>query len=207
MEKFKTVFLVAGIFFFAISILVMALLPWLSFRSQPIKKLPELTQKMTRDFVDLAEKYPDSFKKHYGEVSSESYAKALDKGRNIYIGEACWHCHSQYIRPVSNEDIRWGRVSEALEYQNVLQMPQMFGTRRVGPDLIREAGRRSNDWQVAHIWDPQSVVPSSVMPRYPWFFDKDGKLNDRGIAIITYLQWLGSWNEEVSARTAAGKGK
>lgn len=196
MEKFKTVFLVAGILLFAFSILVMAVLPWLSFRNEPIQTVKEMSQKITLDFVDLSQRYPESFKKHYGEVSSASYAKALDLGHKIYIREACWHCHSQYIRPVSNEDKRWGPVSEALEYQNVFQMPPLFGTRRVGPDLIREAGRRTNDWHAAHFYEPTNVVPTSVMPSYRWFFEKDGTPNREGLAIITYIQWLGSWLEE-----------
>ncbi|MCG3175695.1 MAG: hypothetical protein MOGMAGMI_00628 [Candidatus Omnitrophica bacterium] len=205
MEKFRTIFLVAGIALFAFSVLVMGVLPWLSFKDEPILTVEQLAQKMTTDFVDLSERYPESFKKHYGEVSSASYAEALELGRKIYVREACWHCHSQYIRPVSNEDKRWGPVSEALEYQNVLQMPPLFGTRRVGPDLIREAGRRSNDWHVAHFHNPVDVVPTSVMPSYPWFFDKDGQPNKQGLAIVTYVQWLGSWLADKPAAPAEEK--
>lgn len=193
MEKFRTIFLVAGIVLFGFSILVMAVLPWLSFKDEPILTVEQLSRKMTLDFVDLSRRYPESFRRHFGEVSSKSYAEALELGRKIYVREACWHCHSQYIRPVSNEDKRWGPVSEALEYQNVLQMPPLFGTRRVGPDLIREAGRRSNDWHMAHFYNPTQVVPTSVMPRYPWFFDEDGQPNEKGLAVVTYVQWLGSW--------------
>lgn len=205
MEKFKTVFLVAGIILFIFSILVMGVLPWLSFRNEPILTVDQLSQKMTRDFVDLAERYPDNFKKYYGEPSSASYAKALKLGHKIYVAEACWHCHSQFVRPVSNEDKRYGPVSEALEYQNVLNMPPLFGTRRVGPDLIREGGKRTNDWHAAHFYKPTNVVPTSVMPEYPWFYDKSGKPNEKGLAIITYIQWLGSWNEDKpkSAKKAA----
>lgn len=205
MEKFRTIFLVAGIALFAFSVLVMGVLPWLSFKDEPILTVEQLAQKMTTDFVDLSERYPESFKKHYGEVSSASYAEALELGRKIYVREACWHCHSQYIRPVSNEDKRWGPVSEALEYQNVLQMPPLFGTRRVGPDLIREAGRRSNDWHMAHFHNPVDVVPTSVMPSYPWFFDKDGQPNKQGLAIVTYVQWLGSWLADKPAAPAEEK--
>ncbi len=196
MEKFKTVFLVAGIILFVFSVLVMGVLPWLSFKDEPIQTVKQMSQKMTRDFVDLAERYPENFKKYYGEPSSESYAKALTIGHKAYIAEACWHCHSQYVRPVSNEDKRFGPVSEALEYQNVFQMPPLFGTRRVGPDLIREAGKRTNDWHAAHLLKPRSVVPTSVMPEYGWFFDKDGRPNEKGLGIIAYIQYLGSWIEE-----------
>ncbi|MBI4971094.1 MAG: cbb3-type cytochrome c oxidase subunit II [Candidatus Omnitrophica bacterium] len=197
MERFKTVFLVAGLLFFSFSILVMAFLPWLSFRNQSVKTVSELSQQLTKEFVDLSVRYPENFKKYYGTPSSESYGRALKSGRDIYISEACWHCHSQFVRPVSNEDIRFGVVSEALEYQNELQMPQMFGTRRVGPDLIREWGKHSNDWHAAHFFNPRDVAPTSVMPRYTWFFDKNDQPNKKGLAIIAYVQWLGSWNEDM----------
>ena len=80
------------------------------------------------------------------------------------------------------------------EYQNELQRPVMFGTRRVGPDLSREGGRRGNDWHAVHFWDPASLSHDSPMPRYPWFFDgSPDKPNKRGLALIAYVQWLGSW--------------
>jgi hypothetical protein len=69
----------------------------------------------------------------------------------------------------------------------------LFGTRRVGPDLVRESGKKSNDWHVAHLYDPRSVVPYSVMPGYPWMFDENRRPTDRALAVVTYLQWLGSW--------------
>ena len=72
----------------------------------------------------------------------------------------------------------------------------MWGTRRVGPDLSREGGRRGNDWHAVHFFDPPSVSPDSPMPKYEWFFDgSPDKPNRRGLAIITYVQWLGSWLE------------
>jgi hypothetical protein len=78
----------------------------------------------------------------------------------------------------------------------------MFGTRRVGPDLSREGGRRGNDWHAVHFLQPRKLSPGSPMPNYPWFFDEDpqepGRAspafpNRRGLALITYVQWLGSW--------------
>ena len=73
-----------------------------------------------------------------------------------------------------------------------MSLPPLFGTRRIGPDLIRESGRHSNDWHVAHFYDPTLVAPSSVMPKYTWFFDGETP-NAKGLAVITYVQWLGSW--------------
>ncbi len=110
------------------------------------------------------------------------------------MGEGCWHCHSQFVRPVSNESRRFGPVSKTEEYDNELQRPVLFGTRRVGPDLSREGGRRGNDWHAVHFYNPQVVSHRSPMPEYPWFFDgSPDKPNRRGLAIITYIQWLGSW--------------
>jgi cbb3-type cytochrome oxidase cytochrome c subunit len=77
-----------------------------------------------------------------------------------------------------------------------MNLPHLFGTRRVGPDLIREAGIRSNDWHMAHLYDPRSVAPYSVMPSYPWFFDGERRPTERALALVAYLQWLGSWVEK-----------
>lgn len=196
-ESKSGVFLIAGLGFFGLSFLVMAVLPWTIYAGEEELTAQQMAAKgIIPEFVDLAERYPEQFKQHFGEVNYASFEKALRIGHRAYVAEACWHCHSQFVRPVSNEDLRWGPVSHALEYQNELQRPVLFGTRRVGPDLSREAGRRSNDWHVAHFWKPTSVVPTSVMPSYRWFFDGDGYPNQRGMAIITYVQWLGSWIEE-----------
>jgi cytochrome c oxidase cbb3-type subunit 2 len=201
LERFSAIFLIAGLAFFGLSIVVEAWLPYEMLSDIPMLTIDDIAKDVPADFADLAARYPDSFRKYYGEVDSASYAKALRLGRDVYSAEACWHCHSQFVRPVSNEDRRFGLVSYPGEYENELQLPQMFGTRRVGPDLIRESGRHSNDWQAAHFWEPTAVVPVSVMPSFKWFFevapgpDAVPQPNDRGIAIIAYVQWLGSWAE------------
>lgn len=189
--------LIAGLGFFALSFVSMAVMPWAIYHDEPELTIAQLAQRgITPEFVDLAERWPEPFKQHFGTVSYASYAEALELGHKVYVAEACWHCHSQFVRPVSNEDRRWGPVSHALEYQNVLQRPVLFGTRRVGPDLIREAGQRSNDWHAAHFYQPTAVVPTSVMPAYPWLFDDDGYPNKKGMALISYIQFLGSWLKE-----------
>ena len=72
----------------------------------------------------------------------------------------------------------------------------MFGTRRVGPDLSREGGRRSSDWHAVHFFEPEALSSKSPMPRYPWLFDgSPDQPTERGLALITYIQWLGSWHE------------
>lgn len=199
-ERWGAIFLVAGLAFFALAFFSMGYLPYAHLQDLPMQTMAEVAAEPSDAFLDLATRYPESFKKHFGEPSPGSYKKALVEGRDVYVGEGCWHCHSQQIRPVGGETRRFGPVSTPEEYQNELQLPQMMGTRRVGPDLIRLAGKYGNDWHAAHLYDPRIVVPTSVMPRYPWFFEKGpGGVpvpNDRGLAVITYLQWLGSWIPE-----------
>lgn len=196
-ESKSGVFIIAGLVFFAFAFLVMGVLPWTIYMDEPELTVRQLAERgIIHEFVDLNEKFPDRFKEYFGEVSYDSFAEALTLGRKVYVGEGCWHCHSQQVRPVSNEDLRWGPVSHAREYQNELQRPVLFGTRRVGPDLVREGARRSNDWHLAHFYNPRSVVPVSVMPSYKWFFDDKGYPNKKGMALVTYVQWLGSWIEE-----------
>ncbi len=207
-ETKSGVFLIAGLLFFAIAFLIMGLLPWMIYMDEPELTVEQLADRgMPHEFVELAERFPEQFERHFpGGATKANYVDALRLGREVYVGEACWHCHSQQVRPVSNEDSRWGPVSRASEYQNELQRPVLFGTRRVGPDLSREAGRKSNDWHLAHFYKPTNVVPTSVMPEYPWFFDAQGYPNRRGIAIVTYVQWLGSWLEQYPYYHGEGPG-
>lgn len=128
----------------------------------------------------------------------KAYAESLQVGRDTYISESCWHCHSQYIRPVAKEEQRWGPVSQPQEYNNALSMPPLWGTRRVGPDLSRQRGVHTNDWHLAHLYEPTATSPNSVMPRYPWFFEGDvEKPGKRALSIVTYLQWLGTTFDQV----------
>jgi cbb3-type cytochrome oxidase cytochrome c subunit len=155
-----------------------------------------VTREVTPELAQLAEDYPDEFGAAFGAPTPESMRVAVQEGKAIYVAEACWHCHSQFVRPAAKEDLRYGPVSTAEEYQNLMNLPHMFGTRRVGPDLIREAGKHSSDWQMAHLYDPRSVSPYSVMPSYRWFFDDERRPTRRALALVAYLQWLGSWIPE-----------
>ncbi|MBI4923506.1 MAG: cytochrome-c oxidase, cbb3-type subunit II [Devosia nanyangense] len=85
-------------------------------------------------------------------------------GRNIYIREGCYVCHSQMIRPLRDEAQRYGHYSLAAE--SMYDHPFQWGSARTGPDLARVGGRYSNDWQIEHLIDPRAVVPESIMPRY-----------------------------------------
>ena len=91
-------------------------------------------------------------------------------GRNIYIREGCYTCHSQQIRPFKDEVERYGHYSLAAE--SMYDKPFQWGSKRTGPDLARVGGRYSNDWHVAHLISPRAVVPESIMPAYGFLADK-----------------------------------
>jgi cytochrome c oxidase cbb3-type subunit 2 len=88
------------------------------------------------------------------------------EGRDVYIREGCYNCHSQMIRPFRAETERYGHYSVAGEY--VYDHPFQWGSKRTGPDLARVGGRYSDDWHVLHLMQPRDVVPESNMPGYPW---------------------------------------
>jgi cytochrome c oxidase cbb3-type subunit 2 len=92
-------------------------------------------------------------------------------GRNVYVREGCYTCHSQMIRPFRDEVERYGHYSLAAE--SMYDHPFQWGSKRTGPDLARVGGKYSNDWQVAHLVDPRSVVPESIMPRFGFLLDHD----------------------------------
>lgn len=197
-ESKSGIFFIAGIGFFLLAFLGNGAVPMIMYKDRHEQTAEEVVNKrVLNQFRDLAERYPEQFQAAFGQVSVEKCAEALRLGRQIYVGEGCWHCHSQFVRPVSNESRRYGPVSKTEEYDNELQRPVLFGTRRVGPDLSREGGRRGNDWHAVHFWKPTTVSHNSPMPEYPWFFDGGpDKPNRRGLAVMTYVQWLGSWLDE-----------
>jgi len=201
MERLFTLIFAAGIGCFLIAFVLALVFPWMSLTSyhgMDFKTLEQLAAEPSQEFVELSQSYPEAFHEAYGEVSPESYAEALQLGRDLYVGQACWHCHSQYVRVVSNEEQRWGPPSTAQEYQNALNQPHLWGTRRVGPDLSREKGKHTNDWHVAHFMNPKDVVENSVMPPYAYYFTEDGQPKRQGFALVTYVQWLGTTYEEGS---------
>jgi cytochrome c oxidase cbb3-type subunit I/II len=87
-------------------------------------------------------------------------------GRDLYLREGCFNCHSQMIRPFRSETERYGEYSKAGEY--VYDHPFLWGSKRTGPDLMREGGKYPDAWHYNHMNDPRSMSPGSVMPPYPW---------------------------------------
>jgi cytochrome c oxidase cbb3-type subunit II len=222
-ESKTGILFIAGIGFFLFAFISNGALPMMMYKDLPEKTAEQVVNpRLVRQMRNLQDRYAESFKKGFGELPTKedisadatdsirktfeaANAKITDQeisisaemlrlGRQVYVGEGCWHCHSQFVRPVSNESLRFGPVAKTEEYQNELQRPVMFGTRRVGPDLSREGGRRSNDWHAVHFFKPTLVSTDSPMPNYPWLFDgAPDKPNRRGLALIAYVQWLGSW--------------
>jgi cytochrome c oxidase cbb3-type subunit 2 len=123
-------------------------------------------------FGGLAEIVPLYFS---GEVTEpapgvEPYTALQLEGRDIYIREGCYTCHSQMIRPLRAETERYGHYSLAGE--SVYDHPFQFGSKRTGPDLARVGGRYSDEWHRIHLVNPRDVVPESNMPGFPWLAER-----------------------------------
>ena len=103
----------------------------------------------------------------------EPYNALQLAGRDIYIREGCYNCHSQMIRPFRAETLRYGHYSVAGEF--VYDHPFQWGSKRTGPDLHRVGGRYSDEWQRAHLMNPRDVVPESNMPAFPWLASTKAK--------------------------------
>ena len=109
-------------------------------------------------------------------------------GRNVYMREGCYSCHSQMVRPFRDETERYGHYSLAAE--SMYDHPFQWGSKRTGPDLARVGGRYSDEWQVQHLKDPRSVVPESIMPPYGFLAERDLEAGDMS-AHLTALSRTG----------------
>lgn len=103
--------------------------------------------------------------------SVKPYTPLELEGRDLYIAEGCYNCHSQMIRPLRFETARYGEYSKAGEF--VYDHPFQWGSKRTGPDLAREGGLRSHYWHFQHMLRPKEVTPGSIMPAYPWLIEND----------------------------------
>ncbi len=111
-----------------------------------------------------------------GKDAVRPYTPLEQLGRDIYIREGCYTCHSQMIRPFRDEALRYGHYSLAAESQ--YDHPFQWGSMRRGPDLARVGGKYSSSWHTKHLMAPRSVVPESIMPNYPWLQDTDLPVSD-----------------------------
>lgn len=128
------------------------------------------------------------------------------EGRDVYIREGCYNCHSQMIRPFRAETERYGPYSVAGEF--VYDRPFQWGSKRTGPDLARVGGRYTDEWHRVHLINPRDVVPESNMPGYPWL--EKNKLSGRDIERkLRVLQFMGDpyTDEEIAQAVEAVRGK
>jgi len=156
----------------------------------------------------LVEIVPLSFMKTMTEpvAGLKPYTPLELAGRDIYIREGCYNCHSQMVRPFRAEVERYGHYSVAGEF--VYDYPFQWGSKRTGPDLHRVGGRYSDDWHRLHLMDPRSVVPESNMPAYPWLAKNAASAEDIG-ARMRALRTVGVpyKDDEIAAAPAELKGR
>ena len=138
----------------------------------------------------LVEIVPLSFQKSVTEpvAGLKPYAPLQLTGRDIYVREGCYNCHSQMVRPFRAEVERYGPYSVAGEF--VYDRPFQWGSKRTGPDLHRVGGRYSDDWHRIHLTNPRDVVPESNMPAYAWLAKKPANAEDIE-AKLKALRFLG----------------
>ena len=169
MKRSGNVILIAGFGFFLLAFVAIGIIPWL----QP--------KQSTHTIINLKGK----------PVQVHRLTGLAAKGRLVYIHEGCWVCHTQFVRPVSGEKQYYGPVAQAGTYN--YQLPMLMGKRRIGPDLSDEGGKHSDDWQYAHLYDPNSVSPGTIMQPYPWLFNGSAaKPTKRAVELVAYIQTLGT---------------
>ena len=147
--------LVGGFFCISLAAFVQGVLPML----EPQSRTNKVTKVVRTDLGELK----------WMEHQASGYTPLELTGRKVYIREGCWYCHSQYVRPVTGETRRWGPVTQAGEY--AYDLPHLFSTRRIGPDLSRVGLKYSDAWHLAHFWSPRMLSPDSIMPRFAALFE------------------------------------
>ena len=127
-------------------------------------------------------------------------------GRDVYVREGCYNCHSQMVRPFRAETLRYGHYSTAGEF--VYDHPFQWGSKRTGPDLHRVGGRYSDEWHRLHLINPRDLVPESNMPAYPWL-ERSAVDAQAMPQHLKALRTLGApySDEEITASSEAAKGK
>jgi cytochrome c oxidase cbb3-type subunit I/II len=166
-----TVAFVAGFGFFVLSFVALGIIPAMQLQAEINRTAPKTMQPLSA---------------------------AEERGRTIYGREGCAYCHTEQVRSVASDMQRFGVPTAAWETQ--YDYPQLWGTRRIGPDLAREHGLRSDDWQFTHLFNPRSVVPDSIMPGYSWMFHGGGDKPSRdALDLVAYLRSLGRERELAGA--------
>ena len=147
--------LIAGFGFLSLAAFVQGVLPMV----EPQSRTDKVTTVVRTDLGELK----------WVEYRASDYTALEQRGRQVYTREGCWYCHSQYVRPIAGETRRWGPITQAGEY--AYDVPHLFSTRRIGPDLSRVGLKFSDAWHIAHFWNPRMLSPDSIMPRFTALFD------------------------------------
>jgi len=130
---------------------------------------------VTIAFAGLIEIVPNFAQASQPVIGTKPYTTLELAGRHVYIKNSCNACHSQLIRPFKAETDRYGDYSLSGEY--AFDRPFLWGSKRTGPDLLRVGNYRTTDWHENHMKDPESVVPGSIMPGYPWMFENEADID------------------------------
>jgi cytochrome c oxidase cbb3-type subunit I/II len=125
----------------------------------------------------------------------EPYTPLEVAGRDVYIREGCYVCHSQWVRPFRSETLRYGEWARAGEY--VYDRPFQLGSRRIGPDLLRVGGKYNDAWHYEHLKDPRSTSPGSIMPVYSWLHEQSYDPADVDASVQTLAKLGHPYSEAV----------
>lgn len=171
---------VAGFGFFVLSFVALGILPARQLQAEIDRTAPHAMQPLTA---------------------------AEARGRVVYGREGCAYCHTEQVRVIAADVVRFGAPTAPWETQ--YDYPHLWGTRRIGPDLSREHGLRTDDWHFAHLFNPRATVPDSIMPPYPWLFNgSPDDPNQDGLDLVAYLRSLGRERELAGdiGRAQVGRG-
>ena len=144
---------------------------------------------VTIAFAGLIEIVPNFAQASRPVIGTTPYSTLELAGRHVYIKNSCNACHSQLIRPFKSETDRYGHYSLSGEY--AYDRPFLWGSKRTGPDLHRIGNYRTTEWHENHMKNPQSIVPSSIMPGYPWLFKNKVEIDTAYATQLTNAQFFG----------------
>ncbi len=140
-------------------------------------------------FAGLIEIVPNFAEASRPVIGTKPYSTLELAGRQVYIKNSCNACHSQLIRPFKSETDRYGHYSLSGEY--AYDRPFLWGSKRTGPDLHRVGNYRTTEWHENHMKDPKSIVPTTIMPGYPWMFTTNADIDTAYAEQLTVAQFFG----------------
>lgn len=144
---------------------------------------------LTIAFAGIIEIIPNFAASSRPLIGTKPYSTLELAGRHVYIKNSCNACHSQLIRPFKSETDRYGDYSLSGEY--AYDRPFLWGSKRTGPDLMRVGNYRTTDWHENHMWDPEKVVPGTIMPAYRWMFVNNTDIDTAYAEMLTVEKYFG----------------